>query len=602
MYFKQLFLSNFGKFQSQTFDFKPGLNLIVGNNESGKTTLFQALFGILFGFKSERERYLPWKNPHHYKATLKLEEAAQEMTLTRDFLQDYVVWADAQTTFEGKISPLGRSSERDLYLQKIQSLFGFSDAEIFKNSLFLEQRALHIPPTPSTSIQIKQLVSHIAEFKYDEMIRQLEEKYFDLTKKNPQGMDKRNDRILERLQEEIQEIKRRIQRAHEGGLSLKKISQKMADYKSSLQQKKQIVENLQKSLEAERQCVILEDQEKKIRVVLSEHEKKKALIERLSNEQSLIQKTKPILNRFTIGLCFASYLLIWGVFIKFWINFAWILFPMVIPTFILINLYSNFKKEYTAYKLQLIKTESQLEVLPSEEDLKGRIAIQQEELLKISKLKAQYQKDILNEEHPHQVLEYHLKEITRLEELIAAEKQHYIYLSKGMDSPFTLEEDLFDLQEKERQLKIKAKALWTAKETLARLVIEYRKEHLKLFAADTQEIFKTVTPAEYETIQFDEDSLLPALKWNELDIPFGSLSCGTQDQFYFAMKFALLKILGSGRKLPVFLDDPFVNFDYERRQKCLKLLEHYASDHQLFLFTYDPWYTTAGMNAHVISL
>ena len=58
MIFQELTLLNFGKFQNKKFSFEPGINLVVGKNEAGKSTLFQAIFGILFGFKNDRDRFL----------------------------------------------------------------------------------------------------------------------------------------------------------------------------------------------------------------------------------------------------------------------------------------------------------------------------------------------------------------------------------------------------------------------------------------------------------------------------------------------------------------------------------------------------------------
>lgn len=51
-----LFIEGFGVFQGQKLDFKPGLNLIVGPNESGKSTLLTFIQQVLFGFPDGRSR------------------------------------------------------------------------------------------------------------------------------------------------------------------------------------------------------------------------------------------------------------------------------------------------------------------------------------------------------------------------------------------------------------------------------------------------------------------------------------------------------------------------------------------------------------------
>ncbi|HZW82850.1 MAG TPA: AAA family ATPase, partial [Candidatus Deferrimicrobium sp.] len=65
----RLQIQGFGKFTDREFEFSPGLNLVYGQNEAGKSTLQNFLRGMLFGFKKQGvrrtydemlERYRPW--------------------------------------------------------------------------------------------------------------------------------------------------------------------------------------------------------------------------------------------------------------------------------------------------------------------------------------------------------------------------------------------------------------------------------------------------------------------------------------------------------------------------------------------------------------
>lgn len=53
MRFLELHLDGFGKLIGQTFTFAPGLNLVFGHNEAGKSTLQQALLAMLYGFHED---------------------------------------------------------------------------------------------------------------------------------------------------------------------------------------------------------------------------------------------------------------------------------------------------------------------------------------------------------------------------------------------------------------------------------------------------------------------------------------------------------------------------------------------------------------------
>ena len=69
-----------------------------------------------------------------------------------------------------------------------------------------------------------------------------------------------------------------------------------------------------------------------------------------------------------------------------------------------------------------------------------------------------------------------------------------------------------------------------------------------------------------------------------------ALSQGARDQIYLAVRLALVELMSGGEPQPLFLDDPFVHFDPERRARALDLVREFAARHQVILFTCDPRY------------
>lgn len=64
-------IKNFGKFSGKSWEFTEGINVIYGENESGKTTLYTFIKSMLFGLERGRGRaslndefsqYEPWEN------------------------------------------------------------------------------------------------------------------------------------------------------------------------------------------------------------------------------------------------------------------------------------------------------------------------------------------------------------------------------------------------------------------------------------------------------------------------------------------------------------------------------------------------------------
>lgn len=70
MIIKNVKINNFGKIENKEIEFKDGINLIYGENESGKTTLLKFITGIFFGASKNKngknipdfEKYKPWNN------------------------------------------------------------------------------------------------------------------------------------------------------------------------------------------------------------------------------------------------------------------------------------------------------------------------------------------------------------------------------------------------------------------------------------------------------------------------------------------------------------------------------------------------------------
>ncbi len=77
MKIKHLKINGFGKLENKEIELKDGINIIYGENESGKSTLLKFISSILYGASrnkngkdiSDFERYKPWKT-EEYSGTI----------------------------------------------------------------------------------------------------------------------------------------------------------------------------------------------------------------------------------------------------------------------------------------------------------------------------------------------------------------------------------------------------------------------------------------------------------------------------------------------------------------------------------------------------
>lgn len=94
MWIQELQIKNFGKFTDKRIELASGINVIYGENESGKSTLHAYIRGCLFGIRKMRgrasktdvfSRYQPWNNPAYYAGTMRFVCGRKVFRLERDF-------------------------------------------------------------------------------------------------------------------------------------------------------------------------------------------------------------------------------------------------------------------------------------------------------------------------------------------------------------------------------------------------------------------------------------------------------------------------------------------------------------------------------------
>jgi exonuclease SbcC len=156
------------------------------------------------------------------------------------------------------------------------------------------------------------------------------------------------------------------------------------------------------------------------------------------------------------------------------------------------------------------------------------------------------------------------KEIKDLEHLI--EKR---YLGKREISE--IEEELLINAEKTKKLEKEFKAL----ELAINIIQESFNEIKKNVGPDLNEKiirkFNFLTSEEYEEAKISEDY---KLKIRNKGVLFEGeiLSNGAKDQLYLALRLSFINMLFKNKEIPIFLDDAFIQYDDERREKALDLL------------------------------
>ncbi len=123
---------------------------------------------------------------------------------------------------------------------------------------------------------------------------------------------------------------------------------------------------------------------------------------------------------------------------------------------------------------------------------------------------------------------------------------------------------------------------------------EFRRKHQPDVIRRASEYLQSITRGRYERLALDEqEDRLVVFEADEVfSQPVGPpLSRGTLDQIYLALRLAIIDHLDADReRLPVFLDEVFVNWDRSRRHAAFEILRDMARDRQLFVFTCHPYF------------
>ena len=291
MRFVRLRVDGFGPLQGE-WTFAPDrVNVVIDDNERGKSTLFAALAAALYGLDGDRrsnrvltplERWRPW-NGGAYRVQLDVESALGQHTISRDFDTGTVSVFDRSGTevtasfLEGRDEyPVGKM------------LLGLDRAEFEKCALLAQgELAEVVPPddkTKRTSTLKARLENaadtHIGDTNASEALRVLDEA---LRRYNAPELDFTGtvDNAIERLTRKRDEIEAEIRELDATLI----VAQAPLDDLQRLAQEERTLQNQLRELENERRAGLAQD----VRRQLEDHEKALAEVAQLEKEAAELE-------------------------------------------------------------------------------------------------------------------------------------------------------------------------------------------------------------------------------------------------------------------------------------------------------------------------
>jgi uncharacterized protein YhaN len=187
--------------------------------------------------------------------------------------------------------------------------------------------------------------------------------------------------------------------------------------------------------------------------------------------------------------------------------------------------------------------------------------------------------------------EQHEREVAAL---LASARENHARLVERVSRAFLncrtiseIEEDLAVAQRTLDELAKHRDALTLALQTLSNLSREQQEVLAPQLNQNVERRFLRVCRGRYQEVKIDPDFRIWVRETGTGDLRSSeSLSRGTQDQLYFALRFGVLDLVSNSQEpSPCLLDEPFVAYDRERMAEAFEVVKEEAGGRQLIIFT-----------------
>ena len=602
MKIKNIKINGYGKLEDVEINLGDKINIIKGNNESGKSTLLNFISSSLYIITknkkgkeiSDFDKYKPW-NTDAFSGKLEYE---------LDNGDDYEIFRDFKKKTP-EIYKNGKDVTFDYSIDKTKGSEFFTEQtgineEMFLNTFMSEQEEVKLNKASQTSIiqKLSNMVSTGNEnISYKKTIdkinkKQLEEIGSERSSGRPINIV--NDKI-EDLKEEIDEISR------------------YKDKKYELEQEKQ---NLSKDFEDEKYVLSLLRNVKTLKEKNSiSREKIKILdneidgyseMQNEKNKEIEILKSEKKEKRKSHKLIYIMFILLIAVItvISIVSNQKLLLILDGIVALIGIIFFivdrknkRNARNINKKYLEKLTKIEEDINRLEDIKKLKfAEVTKIEEELENIEekeneKIVNEF-KDKVDEKQINDILSARYEDIVDLinqkEESLSnykvSEKKMEIEnenIVENLENLVSLEEDLDRLYEEKEELESINEIYNLVKQNLEEAYEEMKSNITPDFILEIQNIISNATNGKYKKCLVDEDGIKIENESGSY-ISIDRLSIGTIDMIYLALRLSAAKSI-SDEKIPIILDEAFAYYDKNRMKNILRYLNN--NNNQVIIFT-----------------
>lgn len=600
MLIENLQINNFGKLKNKNIELNNGINVIYGENESGKTTLLKFITSMFYGVNknkngkriSDFEKYTPWEEG----------EFSGKIKYKLDNEEEYEVYRNFAKKNPQVLDKLGNDVSKNYTIDKTYgNKFFFEqtkvDEELFNMAMVIMQQEVKLDEKKQNILIQKAsniMLTGEDDVSYKKIISKLNKKQTEEI-----GTEKSPTKPLYLTRQKIEELGRKKAEL-ENILPLQyEIEDKKIDIEKDVKHGEKELELLQSIQKMQNEAKIEEEKiDINIKSKKETENKKQEEEDRLNNIKSKKIEKKSLKMLYIIPILltiFSIILFLINQKIISYIGIALDIISIIVISLIQIKENKKYKKIKDEERQEKNNIKNKIEVLENEIKEKEKIINEKQNELNIKinlnkqELKNKFQEinnienffeneidseNILNEQKYINDLKL---ELTRLE------MQRKEILEK-LENKSQIEEELENLRENLGGLIEYNETINIAKEGIEKAYLKMKEDITPKFSIKLSNAIQNISSGKYKTVKVNEEDGLIVETENGNYVPADVLSIGTIDQLYLSLRISSINEL-TKENMPIILDETFAYFDNERLGKVLEFLNKEYKDRQILILT-----------------
>ena len=594
-------INSFGKLRNKEIEFKNGINILYGENESGKSTIMNFIKNTLYGISknkkgkeiSDYDKYKPWgKEEFSGKLEYTLDNN-EKYEIYRDFNKKNPKIYNENSEDISKEFNINKKTGNEFFYEQTKvdeelflSTVGMLQSEIKlekNNQNILVQKLANLASTGDDNVSYKRAIERINR-------RQLDEIGTDRSKEKPINLLKKQIQDLEINKINLEQYQNKKYEIEENEKKLLNDLNNLKNENNYYNEIKLLIEN--KKIEKEKINI-------KENINKENNEKINLLKKEIKSKNKINKKIK----------IYFLFLIIINIILLFILKnkFKYIIL-ISIPIYLIISLIIKNKtnkkirnninqeinekineikikeNEINLIKINNEKLENEIKKLNNEFNLKNN--------LELEKIKIKY-KNLINENKMSEKNNY--ENINLKLGLIQSKindtqiEIHKLKLEKEsveprLDKLAQIEEQLNNNYEKLNNLNNLNDSMEYAKNILEKSFEKMKNSVTPKFTNNLSETISQIFNNKYSKVKFNEENGLIVELENGDYVPADRLSIGTIDQLYLSLRISMIDEL-SEEKLPLFLDESFAYYDNNRLENALKYITNNLESRQTLIFT-----------------